>query len=175
MKYYVVVSILLDNQEEKLFLEEKAKVLEMVLGEISLLKSKNANAFIIENDYKAKLEEIQKKLFFIQFEGKSDMYLECLWKKHKLDQGLSNDGISLDYLEVIGTIAKEEYLNTHPVSEDGISNTIRNIEANIASLVAKKNLIVNQSLNGFSVQDRTLSEIDSLLEEYGEQLNILRL
>lgn len=169
---------LIDNQDEKLVLEEKVKVYEIILGELSNLRSKNSNVLVLEKSYKEELEDIKKQLFFIQQEGKSEKYLEYLWKKNKLERNLSNNNITsevfLEYLELVGDIAKEEYLSVHPESEDEISNSIKEIEANIASLVAKKNVIVNNSTTIIN-QDKILNDINSMIDEYNEQLLILKL
>lgn len=170
---------LIDNQDEKFVLTEKVKVYEIILGELSNLRSKNSNVLVLEKKYREELEEIQKQLFFKLHEGKSKKYLEYLWKKSKLEQNLSNSNITdevfLEYLELVGEIAKEEYLSVHPLSEDELSNSIREIEANIASLVAKKNVIVNNNSMTVIDRDKTLNDINSMIDEYNEQLLILKL
>lgn len=174
----VVTIKLIDNQNDTLLLEEKIKVYEMIMHEISMLRSKNSNTSELETKYSCELEEIQKKLFFEQNNGKPERYLEYLWKQTKLEKSLSDSSASeqvfLEYLEVVGSMAKEEYLSDNPMTDDEILNSIRDIEANLAYLVAKRKVIIDKHLKDNSFK-AIMQEFESSINEYEEQLKILKL
>lgn len=162
-------------------LESQIKVYQIITEEIKSLKSKCPNLGKLENKYNEEMQQKKEELFFIQ-NSNQDIDLNNLWRLKELEEELQeepqNKDKILEFLEIIGQIAKEEYLKEHLENEEEISNVIRNIEAEKTSLSAKKNALLEYMKKNnlhTSFVEESLQQMEEELEDCESKLSILYL